>query len=117
MRDVTTAVVTGLRGGRFIEETLESLCVQLGATSAWSTLETQAGGPPMHRSRTASFRGVPPGVLAKHVNAVLGEVQSGLRTVAGPVPYAEEGSFVGVPLWSDPDEAGGKGDLIGAMYL
>lgn len=117
MREVTTAVVTGLRSGRFIEETLEALCVQLDASSAWSTLETQGGGPPMHRSRTASFRGVPPGVLAKHVSAVLGEVQRDLRAVAGRAPYAAEGSFVAVPLWSDPEEAGGKRALLGAMYL
>jgi two-component system response regulator AtoC len=117
MREVTTAVVTGLRSGRFIEETLESLCVQLGAASAWSTLETKGAGPPMHRSRTASFHGVPPGVLAKHVTAVLGQVQRDLKTVAGPVPYASSGSFIGAPLWSDPNDVGGKRTLVGAMYL
>ncbi len=36
-----TAVVTGLQNGRFIEETLDALCLTLGATSAWSTLELQ----------------------------------------------------------------------------
>ena len=117
MREVTTAVVTGLRSGRFIEETLESLCVQLGASSAWSTLETKAGGPPMHRSRTASFHGVPPGVLAKHVTAVLAQVQRECRTVADRVPYAPDGSFIGAPLWSDPSDEGGERSLIGAMYL
>jgi DNA-binding NtrC family response regulator len=117
MREVTTAVVTGLRSGRFIEETLESLCVELGAASAWSTLETKDGGPPMHRSRTASFHGVPPGVLAKHVTTVLGQVQRDQDTVAGPVPYASTGSFVGAPLWSDPNDVGAKRTLIGAMYL
>ncbi len=101
MRDVVTAVVTGLHRGRFIEETLEALCVQLGATSAWSTLETKGGGP-MHRSRTASFRGVSPAILAMHVTDVLSQVQTKLRTVAGPVPYVSEGSFIAVPLWSHP---------------
>jgi DNA-binding NtrC family response regulator len=117
MRDVTTAVVTGLRSGRFIEETLESLCVQLGANSAWSTLETRGSGAPMHRSRTASFHGVPPGVLAKHVTSVLAQVQRESRTVAGAVPYDAPGSFIGAPLWSDPNDARGERGLVGAMYL
>jgi DNA-binding NtrC family response regulator len=117
MRDVVTAVVTGLRGGRFIEETLESLCVQVGASSAWSTLETKGGGGPMHRSRTAGFRGVPPAVLALHVTDVLKRVKTELKTVAGPVPYASEGSFAAVPLWSHPTASGRGRKLIGAMYL
>ncbi len=117
MQQIATAVVTGLRSGRFIEETLEALCVQLGASSAWSTLETRGSGPPMHRSRTASFRGVPPGVLAMHVTEVLGRVQRELRTIAGPVPYAPDGSFVSVPLWSDPEESSDDRALVGAMYL
>ncbi|MGB8223977.1 MAG: sigma 54-interacting transcriptional regulator [Polyangiales bacterium] len=107
------AVVTSLRSGSFIEETLESLCVQLGASSAWSTLETKAGGR-IHRSRSASF-GASPVVLAKHVTEVLGRVQSELRTVTGPVPYAPQGSFAGVPLWSHPTAA--DRTLIGSMYL
>lgn len=117
MEQIATAVVTGLRSGRFIEETLEALCVQLGASSAWSTLETKGSGPPMHRSRTASFRGVPPGVLAMHVTEVLGRVQRELRTIAGPVPYAPDGSFVGTPLWSDPEDTSPDRVLVGAMYL
>ena len=59
MNDIISAVVTGLHSGRFIEETLEALCVAVGATSAWSTLEIKGGGP-MHRSRTTSFQGVSP---------------------------------------------------------
>ena len=97
MNDIIEAVVTGLHSGKFIEETLEALCVSVGASSVWSTLEVKGGGP-MHRSRTASFRGVSPAVLALHVTEVLGEVQSKLRVVAGPVPYADEGSFIAVPL-------------------
>ena len=116
MRDIVSAVVTGLHSGRFIEETLEALCVQVGASSAWSTLETKGGGP-MHRSRTASFRGVPPAVLAMHVTDVLGRVQKELKTVAGPVPYAPDGSFAAVPLWSHPTASGRGRSLIGAMYL
>ncbi|MDH3201426.1 MAG: sigma 54-interacting transcriptional regulator [Myxococcales bacterium] len=116
MRDVVTAVVTGLRSGRFIEETLESLCEQLGASSAWSTLETKGGGP-MHRSRTASFRGVSPAVLALHVTEVLDRVQTERETVAGTVPYAPEGSFAAVPLWSDPTASKKARNLVGAMYL
>ena len=53
LRAVVEASVTGLHRGRFIEETLEALCIELGAASAWSTLETKGGGP-MHRSRTTS---------------------------------------------------------------
>lgn len=117
MRDIVTAVVNGLHSGRFIEETLEALCVQLGATSAWSTLETKGGSGPMHRSRTESFRGISPAVLAQHVTDVLSQVQTGLRTVAGPVPYASTGSFAGVPLWSRPTSSGRGRSLIGAMYL
>lgn len=117
MREVATAVVTGLRNGHFIEETLESLCAQLGATSAWSTLETRGSGAPMHRSRTASFHGVPPGVLATHVTSVLGQVQRELRAVAGAVPYDAPGSFIGAPLWSDPSDTSGDRSLIGAVYL
>lgn len=116
VRNVVTAIVTGLHQGRFIEETLEALCVQLGAASAWSTLETKGGGP-MHRSRTASFQGVSPAILAEHVDGVLGEVQIKLKTVAGPVPYAAEGSFVAVPLWSHPKPSSEGRNLVGAMYL
>jgi DNA-binding NtrC family response regulator len=111
------SAVTGLHDGRFIEETLEALCQQLGATSAWSTLETKGGGGPMHRSRTASFRGVPPAVLAEHVTATLGRVQTELRTIAGAVPYAAKGSFTAVPLWSLPTSSRRGRSLIGAMYL
>ncbi|MGB8331515.1 MAG: sigma 54-interacting transcriptional regulator, partial [Polyangiales bacterium] len=113
MRGVVNAVVTSLRSGSFIEETLESLCAQLGASSAWSTLETKAGGR-IHRSRSTSL-GASPIVLAKHVTEVLGQVQAELRTVTGAVPYAAEGSFAGVPLWSHPTAA--DRTLIGSMYL
>jgi DNA-binding NtrC family response regulator len=117
MREVVASVVTGLHGGRFIEETLEALCAQLGATSAWSTLETKGGSGPMHRSRTAGFRGVPPAILAQHVTEMLGRVQSEFKTVAGPVPYAPTGSFVAAPLWSRPTTSGRGRSLIGVMYL
>jgi DNA-binding NtrC family response regulator len=116
MREIVSAVVTGLHGGRFIEETLEALCVQVGASSAWSTLETRGGGP-MHRSRTASFRGVAPAVLAQHVTESLTQAQTELKTIAGPVPYASEGSFAAVPLWSRPTVSGRGRALVGAMYL
>ena len=116
MSELVTAAVAGLRDGRFIEETLEALCVQLGASSAWSTLETRGGGP-MHRSRTASFRGVPPAVLAQHVTETLQRVQADRVTVSGPVPYHETGSFIAVPLWSHPIPTKGDRRLIGAMYL
>ena len=116
MRDIVSAVVTGLHRGRFIEETLEALCAQVGASSAWSTLETKGGGP-MHRSRTASFRGVAPAILAQHVTESLSQVQAELETLAGPVPYASEGSFTAVPLWSHPTASGRGRTLVGAMYL
>ncbi len=116
LRDVVTRVVTALRSGEFIEEALEALCVELGATSAWSTLETKAGAP-MHRSRTTSFRGVAPAILAQHVTSVLGEAQQELRTIAGYVPYATTGSFAGVPLWGDLSAPKTEKNLVGAMYL
>jgi len=116
VRDVVEASVMGLHRGRFIEETLEALCVQLGAASAWSTLETKGGGP-MHRSRTTNFRGVAPAVLAMHVSDVLNRVQSELKTIAGPVPYAPNGSFIAVPLWSLPTASSQGRSLIGALYL
>lgn len=116
LRDVLAAAVNGLQDGRFIEETLEATCVQLGAASAWSTLETKGGGA-MHRSRTASFRGVAPAVLALHVDEVLRRVQKELKTIAGPVEYAEEGSFVAVPLWSRPSRSAKGRSLVGALYL
>lgn len=116
LRDVLTAVVTALRSGRFIEEGLEALCVELGATSAWSTLETKAGAP-MHRSRTASFGGVSPAVLAQHVTEVLGQVQRELRSIAGYVPYATTGSFGCVPLWGSLSASKDGENLVGAMYL
>jgi DNA-binding NtrC family response regulator len=113
MRGVVTAVVSSLRSGSFIEEALESLCAQLGASSAWSTLETKGGGR-IHRSRTSKL-GVAPAVLAEHVIEVLGHVQTELGRVAGAVPYASKGSFVAVPLWSHP--GGSDRSLLGAMYL
>ena len=108
--------MAGLQDGRFIEETLEALCVQLGAASAWSTLETQGGGP-MHRSRSTSFQGAPPAVLAMHVTSVLSEVQTKLKTVAGPLEYAPESSFIAVPLWSRPKSSPKGRSLVGALYL
>ena len=116
LRDVVEASVTGLHKGRFIEETLEAVCAQLGAASAWSTLETKGGGP-MHRSRTTSFRGVAPAILAMHVSDVLGQVQTKLKTVAGAVPYAPEGSFIAVPMWSQPTASSRGRSLVGALYL
>jgi DNA-binding NtrC family response regulator len=116
LRDVIEASVSGLHRGRFIEETLEALCVRMGAASAWSTLETKGGGP-MHRSRTTSFRGVAPAVLAMHVADVLQQVQTTLKTVAGAVPYAPNGSFIAVPLWSEPTSSPKGRSLIGALYL
>jgi DNA-binding NtrC family response regulator len=116
LREVLAAAVNGLQGGRFIEETLEATCVQLGAASAWSTLETKGGGA-MHRSRTASFRGVAPAVLALHVDQMLTRVQKEAKTVAGPVEYAPEGSFVAVPLWSRPSRSAKGRSLVGALYL
>jgi DNA-binding NtrC family response regulator len=109
-------VVAALRSGRFIEDGLEALCAELGATSAWSTLETKSGAP-MHRSRTAGFRGVPPAVLAQHVTEILNQVQRELRTIAGYVPYATSGSFAGVPLWGDLSVPKDAQNLVGAMYL
>lgn len=116
LREVVTTVVTALRSGRFIEEGLEALCVELGATSAWSTLETKSGAP-MHRSRTASFRGVAPAVLAEHVTQILSQVQQERRTISGYVPYATEGSFAGIPLWGDLSAPKEEDNLVGAMYL
>ncbi len=116
LRDVVTAIVASLRAGQFIEEGLEALCVELGATSAWSTLETKAGAP-MHRSRTARFQGASPAVLAQHVTETLGQVQRELRTIAGYVPYATAGSFAGIPLWGDLSSPKDGKNLVGAMYL
>jgi DNA-binding NtrC family response regulator len=117
LREVVAAAMSGLQDGRFIEETLESLCVQLGAASAWSTLETQGGGGPLHRSRTASFRGVAPAVLAMHVANVLNTVQTERKIVAGKVEYADAGSFIAVPLWSRPTTSSKGRSFVGALYL
>jgi DNA-binding NtrC family response regulator len=114
--NVIKALVSGLRTGRFIEEALESLCVELGASSAWSTLETKGHGP-LHRSRTASFQGVSPAVLAQHVTEVLERIQDERVTIAGRVPYADVGSYAAVPLWSEPDVSAKTCEFVGAMYL
>jgi DNA-binding NtrC family response regulator len=116
VRNVINALVSGLKSGRFVEEALESLCVELGASSAWSTLETKGHGP-LHRSRTASFQGVSPAVLAQHVTEVLARVQGERVTTAGPVPYADVGSYVAVPLWSETDSNATTREFVGAMYL
>ena len=116
LREVVTTVVASLRSGKFIEDGLEALCVELGATSAWSTLETKSGAP-MHRSRTTNFRGVAPAILAQHVTEVLGQVQKEMRTIAGYVPYATTGSFAGIPLWGDLSTEKNEKNLVGAMYL
>ena len=116
VRNVVNALVSGLRTGRFIEEALESLCVELDASSAWSTLETKGQGP-LHRSRTAGFQGVSPAVLAQHVTEVLARVQGEQATIAGRVPYAEVGSYVAVPLWSEPDVSAKTREFVGATYL
>lgn len=116
MNDIVAAVVSGLHSGRFMEETLEALCLSMGASSAWSTLETKGGGL-LHRSRTASFRGVSPAVLAQHVTVVLSDIQTKLRTISGPVPYADRGSFIAVPLWSRPKASTAGRSLVGALYM
>lgn len=71
----------------------------------------------MHRSRTASVRGVSPAELAQHVTDVLGRVQTELKTISGSVPFDPDGSFAAVPLWSHPTTAERGRTLIGAMYL
>ncbi|MEM7437785.1 MAG: sigma 54-interacting transcriptional regulator, partial [Myxococcota bacterium] len=116
LREVVASAMAGLQDGRFIEETLDALCVQLGAASAWSTLEAKQGGP-MHRSRTASFRGASPAALAIHVAEVLNRVQTEFKTVAGPADYASDGSFIAVPLWSRPTTSRKGRSLVGALYL
>ncbi|MGB5809228.1 MAG: sigma 54-interacting transcriptional regulator [Polyangiales bacterium] len=116
LREVVAAAMTGLQDGRFIEATLDALCVQLGAASAWSTLETKGGGP-MHRSRTASFRGVSPATLALHVADVLNQVQTRLEAVSGAAEYAPKGSYIAVPLWSRPTGSAKGRSLVGALYL
>ena len=116
MKQLVAAAIAGLHRGRFIEDTLEALCAELGAASAWSTLETKGSGP-LHRSRTASFHGVSPAVLASHVTEVLDHVQAKLETVSGKVPYAPRGSFIAVPLWSHPPSSREGRTFVGALYL
>lgn len=117
MQKIVSSVVMGLHGGRFIEETLESLCVQIGATSAWSTLETTGSGGPMHRSRTASLQGVSPAVAARHITDMLGAIQTQPKTLGGELLYATGGSFLAVPLWSKPADSPRGRTLVGAMYV
>ncbi len=116
MRAVTAAVTAGLQRGRFIEETLDALCRTLGATSAWSTLESKQAGP-VQRTRTSNFYGSAPAIVAEHVTRVLNEIPIQRRTLAGSVPYAESGSFVALPLWSEPPSPRGSFRLVGAIYL
>lgn len=116
MRAVVAALVSGLQNARLIEETLDALCMVLGAGSAWSTFESKESGP-IHRARTSSFHAVAPAVLATHVTTVLSEVESRRRTIAGPVPYAESGSFAAVPLWAPPTTPRGNRQLVAAIYL
>lgn len=116
MRAVVKAVVTGTQHARLIEETLDTLCTALGATSAWSTFESKERGP-IHHARTSSFHTVAPAVLAEHVTRILSEVENRRRTIAGPVPYAQAGSFAAVPLWSPTTTAGGTPRFVAAIYL
>ena len=60
---------------------------------------------------------MPPAVLAQHVTDSLGRVQKEVKTIAGSVPYAPEGSFAAVPLWSHPTASPRGRKLIGVMYL
>lgn len=113
MRGVVDAVATSLRGGAFIEQILEALCIQLGASSAWSTLESKRGGR-IHRSRSVSL-GASPVELAKHVTETLEAVHETKQVVFGLVPYAKQGSFAGIPLWSHPSDEARR--LLGAVYL
>jgi transcriptional regulator with GAF, ATPase, and Fis domain len=52
-----------------------------------------------------------------HVSDVLGQVQSKLKTVAGRVPYAPDGSFIAVPLWSQPSSSPKGRSLVGSLYM
>ena len=113
MRGVVDAVATSIRGGAFIEQILEALCLQLGASSAWSTLESKRGGR-IHRSRSASL-GASPVELARHVTETLENVHTNEKAFFGAVPYAKVGSFAGIPLWSHPSEEDRR--LLGAVYL
>jgi transcriptional regulator with GAF, ATPase, and Fis domain len=116
MRAVVSAVVSGAQHSRLIEEALDALCTTLGATSAWSTFESKETAP-VHRPRTSSFHAVPPAVLAEHVTKVLSQVESRRRTIAGPVPYAETGSFAAVPLWAPAASPRANPRLVAAIYL
>ncbi|MEM7137479.1 MAG: sigma 54-interacting transcriptional regulator [Myxococcota bacterium] len=111
-----TAISAGLQRGRFIEDALDTLCRALGAASAWSTLESKRGGP-VQRARTSNFYGASPTLVAEHVTRVLGEVPKKRRAIAAAVPYAANGSFVAVPLWSEPPGPRRQATLVGALYL
>ena len=116
MRAVVAALVSGLQNARLIEETLDALCVALGATSAWSTFESKGSGS-IHHARTSSYHAVPPATLAMHVTTVLSDVEARRRAIAGPVPYADTGSFAAVPLWAPPTTPRGNRRLVAAIYL
>jgi len=60
---------------------------------------------------------VAPAILAMHVSDVLAQVQSKLKTVSGAVPYAPDGSFIAVPLWSAPASSAKGRSLVGALYM
>ena len=75
MRAVVAALVSGLQNARLIEETLDALCLALGATSAWSTFESKGSGS-IHHARTSSYHAVPPATLAMHVTTVLSDVET-----------------------------------------
>jgi len=51
------------------------------------------------------------------VTEVLARLQDERTTAAGRVPYDERGSYVAVPLWSEPDPDAKTREFVGAMYL
>ena len=116
LRAIVNAIARGLHSGRFIENALDALCETLGATSAWSTFETKGTGS-IHQARTSTFYAAAPALVAEHVTRTLREVQTQARPIAGPLPYTPAGSFVAVPLWSQPAGSHGSPRLLGAVYL
>jgi transcriptional regulator with GAF, ATPase, and Fis domain len=116
MRTVVTALAKGLGSGRFVEETLEALCMALGASTTWCTLDLKADGR-VFRARRGNRDEVNPAELQRGATHLMREVLSQRRALSGSVPEYPTRCMVSVPLWSPPSDVWPEKRLVGALCV
>ena len=116
MSTVVTALSKGLGTGHFVPETLEALCMALGASTAWCTLDINAEGR-VFRAQRGHPGDVKASILEQAGTKLMREVLRQRRALRGTLPEQATRCITGVPLWSPPGELWPEKRLMGALCL